>query len=250
MSSICLFDMHLSKTHVWGCVIGIILHRFQVRTLPLYFCEQTDCIFNCLVLCRFGKICIASRRRWAMPRDIHWGMTVTRNLGRLKWWGGGGDAMVSECNSHDCAVDIKNIIYNAWIRYSNSILVHVIMVHPHVVLITSHQSLRTCCWDKKYRQETRWLGPWPFQTMPTRPRGAGPGWRVYHTNTSGRSHPSNKDMLLDVIGWFACLVKKEASPYSQRVGGISLLLVFGYIRMYDSCHGPEKKGNPGARNVG
>ncbi len=163
--------------------------------------------------------------------------------------GAGGGAMVSECNSHDWAVDIKNIKYDAWIRYLNSILVHVIMVHPHVVLITSHQSLRTCCWDKVYRQEMCWLGPWPLQTMPTRPKASRCWSWMTRVSRKYIRKESNKDS-----SWFnrvICLpCQEDVSPYSQRVGGISLLLVFGYNRMYDSCRGPEKKGNPGALNVG
>jgi hypothetical protein len=72
--------------------------------------------------------------------------------------------------------------------------------------------------------------------------------RITQVHPKGIAHPTKA--FLDVIGRFSSLVKKNTSPDSQQVGGISLLLLFGYIRMHGSHRGPEENGNPGARDVG
>ncbi len=64
----------------------------------------------------------------------------------------------------------------------------------------------------------------------------------------GIAHPMKA--FLDVIEQFSRLIKKDASPDLQQMGRISLLLLFGYIRIDGSCHGLEENGNPGARDVG
>ncbi len=66
--------------------------------------------------------------------------------------------------------------------------------------------------------------------------------RIRQVHPKGIAHPAKA--FLDVIGQFSRLIKKDASPDLQRVGGIELLLLFGYIRMHGSCRGPEESGNP------
>ncbi len=66
--------------------------------------------------------------------------------------------------------------------------------------------------------------------------------RIMQVHSKEIAHPTK--VFLDVIGQFSCLIKKDASPDSQRVGRILLLLLFGYIRMHGSCRGPEEDGNP------
>jgi hypothetical protein len=72
--------------------------------------------------------------------------------------------------------------------------------------------------------------------------------RIMQVHPKGIAHPTKA--FLDAIGGFSYLVEKDASPDSQQVGGILLLLLFGYIRMHGSCRSPEENGNSGASDVG
>jgi hypothetical protein len=49
--------------------------------------------------------------------------------------------------------------------------------------------------------------------------------RITQVHPKGIAHPTKA--FLDVIEQFSRLIEKDASPDSQQVGGISLLLLFG-----------------------
>jgi hypothetical protein len=72
--------------------------------------------------------------------------------------------------------------------------------------------------------------------------------RITQVHPKGIAHSTKA--FLDVIGQFSHLVEKDASPDLQRVGGISLLLLCGYIRTHGSYRSSDENGNPGARVVG
>ncbi len=66
--------------------------------------------------------------------------------------------------------------------------------------------------------------------------------RIMQVHPKGIAHPMKA--FLDVMGQFSRLIKKDASLNSQQVGGIMLLLLFGYIRTHGSCRGLEENSNP------
>jgi hypothetical protein len=72
--------------------------------------------------------------------------------------------------------------------------------------------------------------------------------RIMQVHLKGIAHPTKA--FLDVIGQFSRLIKKDASPNLQRVGGISLLALFGYGGAHSSCHSPEEDCDPGPGDVG
>jgi len=66
-------------------------------------------------------------------------------------------------------------------------------------------------------------------------------------HSKGVSHPMKT--FLNVIWGFSRFVQKDASPNSQRVGRISLLLVFRYVWTRSSCRGSEMERDPGPGEI-
>ncbi len=72
--------------------------------------------------------------------------------------------------------------------------------------------------------------------------------RIIQVYPKGIAHSTKA--FLDVIGHFSRLIKKDASPNSQQVGGILLLVLFGYGEAHSSCRSPEEDCDPGPGDVG
>ncbi len=71
--------------------------------------------------------------------------------------------------------------------------------------------------------------------------------RTMQVHPKGIAHPTKA--FLDGIGKFSCLIEKDASPNLQQVGGISLLVLFGYGGAHSSCRSPEEDCDPGPGDV-